>query len=1209
MRYLNRIIFINSAAIRYSEIQLDGNIHFIGTQGVGKSTILRAILFFYNADAQRLGIPVEKKSYQEYYFPYADSYIIYEVMREDGCFTVFSYKTMNRICYRFIASPYRPDLFIDEEGVPYSSDSVRSVLDKNGIKYSKAISTYEEYRNILYGNTDNKVDYSCFSLMESVSYQNIVRTIQNVLLNSRLEADYIKQTIITSLNEEDSVIDLTRYRSHLSGFESQLSDIGTFRDPGMMRKANGIVSLFDDIRKRNLRINDLCRQLRSAYLQTESVLPELARKIHEKEEIKSDFYKKRERLDTESKKRTAAMEAELAVLKDSLSKAEAKQRYYSGKDIRSAMDRCSKFEVLQQEQESLVTEQDLLSSKNKEASVLHAGLIANLKNELAGFENEKQKQLLAIEAGINCRRDERRDYYRSLTDDLRQKASVEKERLFADREKYKSEIAAKKMQINAVRGQKGSSEELDAVKERLGSYLSNRKDLELKMRELKYELTCQSNELETSEKRLEEDFQKLRETNEGEIGMLDAKITELTEFLDNQKDSFFSWLSENKPGWEQTIGQVCDERLLYSKEFAAEVADGDTFYGIRFTAGSHRQVKTKEDYLSERKDAMDKCASIRQFMADAGLDLEKAKERLRKQYQSSVKPIKDDLYQVDYELEQLEIRKKEDESRLAALQDQAVRSQNESVRRLEEDLHALEAALSSVCGTMDALQAKLDKEMSALQKQEEGELKVLDKELSRERESIQEEIRLKRANLEERKAEYDRRQLENLQASGGDPKRLEEINARLVYINKEIAYINETKPLVIEYLKDKREVLDKVPHWTAESTRLQMIVGQERDELKKRLSEVNHDIGKVDAELKGLKEANRKAMENREEYHRSTLSDWFVSRDSIFSSMDRGETDGDCRALVREITISVNEQAQRLSSLRKDIVAYTGNFSEGNVFAFKTVFSDDHEYMDFAGDLKDFIAEDKISEYQSRINTRNSDIFRQITADTKSMVSQEGNIRAVVEMINTDFKEKNFVGIIQCIEMRIDPSQNKIVNLLKEIRRFNEEFGWDLGQNLFSTAGDDSATREKATTLLRELIKAMDAHSGNLIRLADFFDLKFRVIENRNDTGFVERLTNVGSEGTDILVKSMVNIMLLNVFKRNASTEFSEFKLHCMMDEIGKLHPNKMAGILKFANDRDILLINGSPTEQDALSYKHIYKLEKDNDSFTRIRRVITQFD
>ena len=37
------------------------------------------------------------------------------------------------------------------------------------------------------------------------------------------------------------------------------------------------------------------------------------------------------------------------------------------------------------------------------------------------------------------------------------------------------------------------------------------------------------------------------------------------------------------------------------------------------------------------------------------------------------------------------------------------------------------------------------------------------------------------------------------------------------------------------------------------------------------------------------------------------------------------------------------------------------------------------------------------------------------------------------------------MGIIQCIEMRIDPSQNKIVNLLKEIKRFNEEYSWDLG--------------------------------------------------------------------------------------------------------------------------------------------------------------------
>lgn len=63
MKYLNKIIFINSANIPYAEISVDGNVHFTGTQGVGKSTVLRALLFstmrinsiwVFNRDRNRL---------------------------------------------------------------------------------------------------------------------------------------------------------------------------------------------------------------------------------------------------------------------------------------------------------------------------------------------------------------------------------------------------------------------------------------------------------------------------------------------------------------------------------------------------------------------------------------------------------------------------------------------------------------------------------------------------------------------------------------------------------------------------------------------------------------------------------------------------------------------------------------------------------------------------------------------------------------------------------------------------------------------------------------------------------------------------------------------------------------------------------------------------------------------------------------------------
>ena len=99
----------------------------------------------------------------------------------------------------------------------------------------------------------------------------------------------------------------------------------------------------------------------------------------------------------------------------------------------------------------------------------------------------------------------------------------------------------------------------------------------------------------------------------------------------------------------------------------------------------------------------------------------------------------------------------------------------------------------------------------------------------------------------------------------------------------------------------------------------------------------------------------------------------------------------------------------------------------------------------------------------------------------------------------------------------------------------------------------------------------------------------------------MEKLSNVGSNGTDSLVKSMVNIMLINVFKNKISRKFGDFKLHCMMDEIGTLHPINVKGILDFANARNIYLINGSPTTYNAQAYKYTYSLSKEEESSSTI--------
>ena len=96
----------------------------------------------------------------------------------------------------------------------------------------RKIDEYKEYRDILYGNTDgHKSELKRYSILESKDYQTIPKTIQNVFLNSKMEAEFIKQTIIMSL-ENDVRIDLNQYAHHLNGFETQLSDIRKIKTPG-----------------------------------------------------------------------------------------------------------------------------------------------------------------------------------------------------------------------------------------------------------------------------------------------------------------------------------------------------------------------------------------------------------------------------------------------------------------------------------------------------------------------------------------------------------------------------------------------------------------------------------------------------------------------------------------------------------------------------------------------------------------------------------------------------------------------------------------------------------------------------------------------------------------------------------------------------------------------------------------------------------------
>ena len=86
--------------------------------------------------------------------------------------------------------------------------------------------------------------------------------------------------------------------------------------------------------------------------------------------------------------------------------------------------------------------------------------------------------------------------------------------------------------------------------------------------------------------------------------------------------------------------------------------------------------------------------------------------------------------------------------------------------------------------------------------------------------------------------------------------------------------------------------------------------------------------------------------------------------------------------------------------------------------------------------------------------------------------------------------------------------------------------------------------------------------------------------------------------------ETSTNEHVINVFKKKAARKSGDFIVHCMMDEIGRLHPNNIKGILQFANSRNIYLINSSPTSYNPYDYRYTYLLSKHGVK-TRVEKLL----
>jgi len=1226
MRYLSKIIFIESANIKYSEVNVDGNVHFIGTQGVGKSTLLRALLFFYNANQQKLGIPVGKKSFLDFYFPYQNSYIVYEVNRETGMFCVLVFKSQGRVCFRFIDGNYNRNHFIDSEGSIHETWDKVKVAFGNGTYYTRKIDRYEDYRNILYGNSQGLgSEFKKYALLESKQYQNIPRAIQHVFLNYKVESEFIKDTIIKSLNEEEINIDLSNYSSHLKNFDTQLSDIKKWTEKTksgeiiVRKQAETVITTYSSIKFNDSEKRQLAGELVWQLNEIEKQQPKVADKFGKEETKQNLLAEKFADLERKFQSKKEKISAEIIGFDNKLKEAKTKSDEYVELKIESVIKRVSKKSDWELEKEELTKQKELLESNFADIKQKFEAQITQRTNQLSTFENLKQNEINTANKDLLHFKEELTKEYEKLFEEIK-KQHLEELQL------AKNLVEEKKTAINKLELAKAETKHKRFYETEIENLKTDISGLTEKIRIANSETKQLNDEIETIKKQWELEKEKIETTSNNQkekvneqIGKVNDKIKVINEKIENSKDSLYGWLNKEYPNWEKTIGKVIDEEnILFKSGLSPEqISKTDlSFYGIKIDLNEiTKSVKTVADYEQEKIEFAKKIELFQKEISAIAEQLNVDLENLRKKQQPKINKCKETIRSNGYTIEQNAVKLEEAKVSAEEFAKKAADDKKVELAKIQSNFERTSSEKLNADKVVKEVEDGIKKQIDSKRKEKDKKIDAEQKKISDSIAEINLSVKNRKEETKKKIDELKTQQKKELDSKGADTEKIAKLTSRIDELKTELDFIEKNNPITERYKYDKEQLFDKVEFFKNQKAGFENQLGTEQTKHNLQKQKLIDEINLLKAEIEIIKQLLSNIQEDLTVYEAFKITDCFKSIPELSNEpVTENKNEKRCKFLIAELNEKYYTGIKKYTDLQEAINKFNGNFSTQNIFKFKTNLIEQADYFQFSEDLQEFVEEDKIALFEKRVNELFADIIKQVGKETTELLSKEGEIETVIRDINSDFVKRIFTGVIKSIELRVVGSENKIVHLLTEIKKFNDENINEIGvSNLFSTSEQTrEAKNKKAIGLLTQLIKEISDYKHKDINLSDSFELEFKVVENDNDTNWVQSLSNVGSNGTDVLVKAMINIMLLNVFKEGATkNRFKDFRLHCMVDEIGTLHIENVRGLLKFANDRNIYLINSSPQSLDALAYRHTYKLAKQVDSrdgkpVTIINRLIT---
>ena len=1207
---LKEIIFINTASLPFAHVDVDGNTLFSGRNGAGKTTVLRAVLYFYGAyRSEALGINRKKKRFEEYYFKQANSYLIYRFSNDFGNVLAVVYRTAGvKVRYRFIKEPadiewtesLLHEICFKDNSAKESKELFNSFLSKN-FELSPVISSSKEYKNILYGQDRRLITYSFFQA--NAEYEQIAKTLSNIFVNSKLDSGSIKKSLAASINGFDP-IDLDQMEQMIEGFRQQYEDIKNFqKQEGTIIEAIGTLSQLEE---HNEAIKKSLAQLQSNKTHKERLLTNTKRELEEKQaelhECEINFQNEQQKY--EEHKNIFIRSS--AVLEAHIEEANQKQSYYDQEDIKKKVADFATLTALRDKSSAVEKQKSMLTQmftsiteqfealKSQESQSFHTQKQAVLDqiNTLERAFNEKltvlmQDQQESVQKFDQTREQTIGELRSELMDvkDIYQKASFEFDRL-------KNEPFLQQELQAALEARRFTQEQLQNLSSEMSII---KKDLELIFAQVSQKEQSLAQTLQANRERYlrsKEDIVKVKEP-------LNAK-------LEHYEHSLFGFIKDQDLPHAQKLLKVLKEDILFSSGLSPKRVEGDSLLGIELDFDALEtadfDIASLQDQL---KDLEEKEKSLTSSYEQKNAELENETRNAINALKRQEQALRQKLDRCVTEQPKLERASLEAVEAVERLQKDANGLKAQAEAQAEEKLLNAKKIYEEKQQEFKAKEEALYQERELILQsaaQEKEELEVKPKEAKAQLELDLEElvkafnVKLESMRMEEEKA---------LKEGGIDTKLLQGYVNELDELAQQIRHIEGFSDIVKEYEIDTKRLFSSLED-----------KNRELNELKETYNKQTHQFNAKKYEFDERYKESSKALgqlRRESEKLKGELSSFDTFMQSGFGKIlemagfeEVEVNDDSLKDLIETVKEASYSKERSAAELGKKLRRIFDKLSVNSSFNIeRPANEDDIEMIKAARALESFVHDNKIDTFKTEVARLYETTLHHISSETTELLKADGEIRKTVSHINQTLSDLQGIKVIEKIELKFRASDNPILNLLTAIGELTQEMPYG-NDNLFSQ-GVDKNYHKNVMNILVDLSNALDREKNDLLSVEDSFVLEFRAIENGHDTGFVSSLDGIGSNGTDVMVKAMVYIAMLSLAREQSSKKDSEVFFHCILDEVGILAPNYLKELINYANAKQIRFLNGAPDEKLVTTYKRLYMLSTNAKHQTMVRRLLAQ--